>query len=145
MEINLYQNNFSNKYICLWKMISVVLVFILVLALILIFNNGFYDYYEGNAIFEDPNKFSTLVNINDLEKITSSRKIVIEGTTFSYDVLIIDDNDYVYGNEIFKKIHISLNCDNCSHIKNKYSRYYIILGHDTIFNYFIKNLKGDIV
>lgn len=143
MEINLFQKNFANREIKLKPMILVISIFIILIALIIIFNNDFYNYYSGKAIYTGNNKISTLVYIDDLEKITNSKKIILERTTFSYTVDSIDSEDFIYGDSIFKRVNLLIDDDDFNNIVNNYLNYDIILGHDTIINYFFKSLKGE--
>ncbi len=142
MEINIYEKLFDRRNISLKRMLVVVFAFIGLIALIMIFNNNFYDYYNGKAIFENSNKINTLVYIDDLEKIVKNKEIMIGGTTFSYKVDSIDSDNFISGNNIFKMVHLSLESDKSISIENNYVSYYIVLGHDNIVNYFLKKLKG---
>ena len=142
MKILDYQELFSNKKIYLWKNLVVVLIFIFIIIFIVMFHNHFCDYYEGYASFDSANRFSTLVHVNDLQKILNSKEIVIEGSTFSDSVDSIDDTDFVYEEEIFKRVYVTIDSDKYSTIENNYIVYHIILKRDTILNYVIKSIIG---
>ena len=143
MKIESYQNSFKNKEISIFKSTVVITIFIIILGLIIVFNNDFYNYYSGYGILEKNNEISILVDINDLNKITNNNKIIIERTTFSYKVISIDKNNIEYGNNILKKIVIEVPITKELNIKNNYVKYKIIISKDTILNYVLKTIKGE--
>lgn len=143
MEIKMYQNSFNNKKINVFKNLMIVLFFIIILGLIIVFNNEFYDYYQGYAILDKDNEMSLIVDINDLNKVTSNNEIIIERTTFSYKVISIDETNIEYGNSILKKITIRVSMNNKLNIENNYIKYKIITSKDTIINYVLNTLKGE--
>ena len=143
MKIKNYQDSFQNRNISIFKSVVVVLFFIFILSLIIVFNNNFYEYYTGYGILESKNEISILVDIKDLNKITSNEKIIIERTTFSYKVLSIDNANIEYGNNIFKKVIISVLIPNELNIENNYVKYNIITEKDTILNYVLNTIKGE--
>lgn len=143
MEIKNYQNSFYNKKVSVLKSIVVVLFFIVLLSLIIVLNNDFYEYYSGYGILENNNEISILVDIKDLNKITSNEKIIIERTTFSYKVVSIDDVNIEYGTNIFKKLVIEVPIPNELNIENNYIEYKIITAKDTILNYVLQTIKGE--
>lgn len=143
MEITSYQNSFNNKKINIFKSIIVVLLFIIILSLIIVFNNDFCDYYSGYAVLEKNNEISLLIDVNDLNKITSNDKIIIERTTFSYKIISIDEMNIEYGNSILKKVIIEVSMNEKLNIKNNYIKYKIIISKNTILNYVLKTIKGE--
>lgn len=143
MKIESYQNNFNNKEISIFKSMIVVAIFIIVLSLIIVFNNEFYNYYSGYGVLENDNEISILIDINDLNKITNNNKIIIERTTFSYKVISIDEANIEYGNNILKKVIIEVLLTKELNIKNNYIKYKIITSKDTILNYILNTIKGE--
>lgn len=142
MEIEVYQNSFMNKNINFLKYFFVVLVFIFLLILILVFNNNFYDYYDGVCYIEKENEIITLIDLKELNKIIKNDEIIIERTTFSYNVLSISSDNFEYGNNIFKKVVLYINLPKWLNITNNSFNYKIITGKDTILNYVLKSIKG---
>lgn len=143
MSVKEYQGSFEIKDFECLKFSLVVFIFIIILSLIIIFNNNFYDYYNGVAIVEDDNKISTLVNVNDLDKVLNNGKMIIERTTFAYNVLDISNEFIEYGTDLFKKVVISIELDTSLNITNNYINYKIITGKDTIIKYVFKTIKGE--
>ena len=143
MKIESYQNNFNNKEISIFKSMIVVAIFIIVLSLIIVFNNEFYNYYSGYGVLEKDNEISILIDINDLNKITNNNKIIIERTTFSYKIISIDEANIEYGNNILKKVLIEVLLTKELNIKNNYIKYKIITSKDTILNYILNTIKGE--
>lgn len=143
MSIKDFQGSFECKDFNCIKFFVVVLFFIFVLFLIIVFNNNFYDYYTGIAIVEDKNKISTLVNVNDLEKVLNNKEMIIERTTFAYTISYISDDFIEYGTDLFKKVGIFIELKDSLNLKNNYFNYKIITGKDTIVKYFFKTIKGE--
>ena len=135
MEISIFEDLFINRIISLKKIYIVVSIFIVTILSIILFNNNFYDYYEGYASYNDE-KLSLIVSIYDLNKITTNSEIIIGGTTFTYKIYKIDN--YL---EEYKIVNIEVN--NYKGIENEFIKYKIIIDRDTVLNYLIKTIKGE--
>ncbi len=142
MQINEYQENFYNKTINLKKIILIILVFIFIILIIVIANNNFYDYFYGMLIVEDDERISTLVNINDLEKVLNNNEIIINQLHYSYNIEKIENDNFINGDDVFKKIYLKINDNKVFNIKNLYLNYSIIVDKNTIFNYVRKSIIG---
>ena len=142
MQINEYQENFYNKAINLKKILLILLIFIFAILIIIIKNNNFYDYYYGMLIIEDDEKVSTLVNINDLEKILNNNRIIINNLSYSYNIEKVADDNFINGDDVFKKIYLKINDNKNFNIKNLYLNYSIIVDKNTIFNYVKESIIG---
>lgn len=142
MQINEYQENFYNKAINLKKILLILLIFIFAILIIIIKNNNFYDYYYGMLIIEDDEKVSTLVNINDLEKILNNNRIIINNLSYSYNIEKVADDNFINGDDVFKKIYLKINDNKNFNMKNLYLNYSIIVDKNTIFNYVKESIIG---
>lgn len=136
MDINIFQDLFVNKSLSLKKIYITVSIFIISILMIVIFDNEFYDYYEGNATIKD-NLFISVVSIYDLKYINNNKNMIIGGSTFSYKVVKIDD--YIEGYKI-----VSIKVNNYHDVDNLFIEYKIIINKDTILDYFIKSMRGNI-
>jgi len=142
--MNVYQNSFETKTINLKKGGFLILIFIMILTSILAFYNQFYDYYQGTGMIEEKNTLSMLVNVEDLKKIINHNEIIIEGTTFTYKVVQIKETNLEYGTDIYKKVFVNFESDEAWNIDHNYISYKIITGKDTIINYVLKTIKGEV-
>ena len=142
MQINKYQENFYKKKKKKKKIILIILVFIFIILIIVIANNNFYDYFYGMLIVEDDERISTLVNINDLEKVLNNNEIIINQLHYSYNIEKIENDNFINGNDVFKKIYLKINDNKVFNIKNLYLNYSIIVDKNTIFNYVRKSIIG---
>ena len=142
MQINEYQENFYNKAINLKKILLILLIFIFLILKKKIKNNNFYDYYYGMLIIEDDEKVSTLVNINDLEKILNNNRIIINNLSYSYNIEKVADDNFINGDDVFKKIYLKINDNKNFNMKNLYLNYSIIVDKNTIFNYVKESIIG---
>lgn len=142
MQISEYQENFYNKTINLKKIILIISIFIFVILSILVANNSFYDYFNGMLIIESDKKISTLVIINDLEKILNNNKIIINNVNYSYSIEKIDDDNFINGDDVFKKVYLKINDSEIFNVENIYLNYSIIIKKNTIFNYIKESIIG---
>lgn len=138
MDINYFNNSFSNEELNVKKYFLLVLFFIVLLFFILK-NNSFYDYYLGSGVVSN-NMIKTSVLLNNLEKINTNNKIEIGGSTFTYEVESIEKEDYIYGENYYKMVNIKI-IESFNYIENDYINYKIILDKDTMFSYFLKQLQ----
>lgn len=143
MTIKSYQGSFEINNFNLIKYSLVVLFFLIILFCIIVFNNNFYDYYSGYGILEKKNELSILVDIRDLNKVTSNSEIIIERTTFSYSVASIGDKNIEYGTNILKKVKLNIDLSSYLNIDNNYFSYKIITGKSTIVQYVFNTIKGE--
>lgn len=143
MNIKSYQESFEINKFSFIKYSLVVLFFMIILFIIIVFNNNFYDYYNGYGILEKKNELSILVDIKDLNKITSNSEIIIERTTFSYNVTSIGDKNIEYGTNILKKVKLNIDLPSYLNINNNYFNYKIITGKSTIMQYVFNTIKGE--
>jgi len=144
MELDIYQNNFETKEIKLEKYIITIAIFIIIITIIVSLFNNFYYYYNGTGFFKGDNCFSILVDINDLNKVTKNNKILIEGTTFTYDITNISSDNFDYETNIYKSIVLNIkDLPDYLNIENNYVSYKIITKKDTIINYIFKTVLGE--
>ena len=136
MDINIFQDLFINKSLSLKKIYIIVSIFIISILMIVIFDNEFYDYYEGSATVKD-NTITSVVSIYDLKYINNNKNMIIGGSTFSYKIVKIDD--YFEGYKV-----VSMKLNDYNEVDNLFIEYKIIINKDTILDYFIKSLRGNI-
>ena len=139
MNIRVFNEIFVNKYIDKKKMIVVESILVISLILLIIFNNDFYDYYNGKGEVKD-NILSTLVFIDDIETLKNNNEIKINDDLYAYKIDSIETENYVSNGFIYKIINIKVN--DYKDIDNNYIDYQIVKEKDSILNYFIKTLKG---
>ena len=135
MEINIYEDLFTNRRVSVNKIYLVVSIFIIIIISIVIFSNNYYDYYEGYATYKEQ-KLVSIISIYKLNLLTDNNEISIGGTTFTYKIDRIDD--YVEG---YKVVYLDVN--DYKDVDNDYIEFKIIVGKDTILNYLIKTIKGE--
>ena len=139
MNIRVFNEIFVNKYIDKKKMIIVESILVISLILLIIFNNDFYDYYNGKGEVKD-NILSTLVFIDDIETLKNNNEIKINDDLYAYKIDSIETENYVSNGFVYKIINIKVN--DYKDIDNNYIDYQIVKEKDSILNYFIKTLKG---
>ena len=144
MDIKSFNKSIENISLPVKWYIFLVSIFIVLILFIIMFNNNFYDYYEGYAkVVKNNDETSLKISIlsTELEKISKNKYIKINDNVSAYKIISIDEEDYVFSDNFYKVVNISL--DNCELLNNFYVNYKIIIGKDTVLNYFFKALKGE--
>ena len=139
MNISIFKDIFENRTINKKNIIIVELIFIIFLISLIVGFNNLYDYYNNSGELKE-NVLSTIVNVKDLEILTSNDSMIIKKEIYKYDVDSIDENNYISNGLIFKEVKIKI--ENYKGINNNYIEYQIIKDKETILDYFIKTLKG---
>ena len=139
MNISIFKDIFENRTINKKSIIIVELIFIIILISLIVGVDNLYDYYNNSGEFKD-NNISTIVNVKDLDIITSNSEMIIKKKTYKYEVNNIEEDNYISNGLIFKIVSIKVK--DYDEIKNNYIEYQIIKDKETILDYFIKTLKG---
>ncbi len=143
MDIKSFNKSILNITLPVKWYIFLVSIFIVLILLVIIFNKNFYDYYEGYAKVVKNNDDTNLklsIPYTDLEKISKNKYIKINDEISAYKIINIDEEDYVSKDSFYKVVNISL--DSCDLLNDLYVNYKIIMGKETLLNYFLKTLKG---
>ena len=139
MNISIFKDIFENRTINKKSIVIVELIFIIFLISLIVGFNNLYDYYNNSGEVKDSN-ISTIVNVKDLDIITSNNEMIIKKKTYNYEVNSIEENNYISNGLIFKIVNIKVK--DYDEINNNYIEYQIIKDKETILDYFIKTLKG---
>ena len=116
-------NKFNIKYI------KVLIITILLIVTLFIIKK---DYYYGNDIIISENMMAIVVDKSVLNKVKNKNTILVNEIENKYSInKIIDEGNICY-------IDITLNTD-IENISN--SKYKILLGKETIFEYIIRVIK----
>lgn len=130
--MNLLTNLFDDN----WEIISInkrsLLLVIIFIALIVILLLVKMDNYYQNVFNVFENKLSLLVEREYLNRIKSSKEIIIDGIKYDYDIVDIEpiDKNYI--------MHISLHT---SLKNNRQGSYKIYLGKERLFDFIIKKFR----
>ena len=139
MNISVFKDIFENRSIDKKRIIIVELIFIIILISLIVGFNNLYDYYNNSGEIKG-NSLSTIVNVKDLNILTSKESMIINKEKYEYKVKNIDENNYISNGLIFKEVTIDIK--DFKGIDNNYIEYQIIKDKETILDYFIKTLKG---
>ena len=144
MKIEEFQESFKNKEINTKSYTKVVSILIGIILLIVFLNNSLIDYYKVGITISNK-KLEIISGLNDINKITSNNKIMIERNIFTYKIEEI--NNYINENSLYKLVRINIESDKENAINfmidNNYIEGKIITNRFTIFEYLIKILKGE--
>ncbi len=144
MKIEEFQESFKNKEINTKSYTKVVSILIGIILLIVFLNNSLIDYYKVGITISNK-KLEIISGLNDINKITSNNKIMIERNIFTYKIEEI--SDYINENSLYKLVRINIESDKENAINfmidNNYIEGKIITNRFTIFEYLIKILKGE--
>ena len=144
MKIEEFQESFKNKEINTKSYTKVVSILIGIILLIVFLNNSLIDYYKVGITISNK-KLEIISGLNDINKINSNNKIMIERNIFTYKIEEI--SDYINENSLYKLVRINIESDKENAINfmidNNYIEGRIITNRFTIFEYLIKILKGE--
>ena len=141
MEIQEFQKSFRNREINIRPYIITVAILLSIILVIMIINNRIKDYYVGKALVKD-NNLVILINNDELNKITTNKKIIIERNMFTYNIISI--NEMTYLNSLYNEVTIKVSdLDESMLINNNSINFKIITEEKTIFEYLLKVVKGE--
>ena len=140
MNLNSFQKNFQVRDFNIKPYLMVVSIFIVLILIIMIFNNSLDNYYicEGKII---DNKYKVIVDYQNLAKITNNKEFKIERNIFTYKVSEIKE---IYNDSYYFELTLEVNkIKDDIFINNNIIKLKIITNKSTLFDYFIKALKGE--
>lgn len=141
MEIEKFQTSFKNKDIDFRPYLITVVILISIILVIILFNNRLKDYYIGSALVKE-NKLELIVRREDLDKITTNKKIIIERNMFTYKVDKIDE--LTYGDSFYNQLVLSVyDLKEDLLVDNNVINFKIITDNTSIFEYLFKVVKGE--
>lgn len=141
MDIEVFQKSFKNNEIDLKPYLLVVSIFIGILVSIIIFNNNIEDYYVNKGIVKDK-ELTLFVDINDIDKVTNNKKIIIERDIFTYEVTKISDK--LMNNDIYKEVKIKVDKLDKKHLlDNNVVDLKVIINKTSILEYLLNTMKGE--
>lgn len=140
ININNY-NNLYNKKVRLLNCLTVGIIFIVLIIFIVFRNIKYEEFYINNGMVIDSNVVELMVNIDELNYVTTNDKLKINDNTFAYTIISISDvmfnNNYYY-----QKILLNIKLDKKSNIKNNILKIKIPLSKKTILKYIKYKIGG---
>jgi biopolymer transport protein ExbD len=139
MNLEIFQSSFRNKEINIKPYLQVVSILLSIFVIIISFNFTIEDFYKTKGTVKEE-KIKLIVDINDLNKVTNNKEIIIERDIFTYEVINI--SDLIYNDNIYKEVTLKIP-ELKDLIDNDVLDIEIIINKTNIFNYLIKTLKGE--
>ena len=140
ININNY-NNLYNKRVRLLNCLTVGIIFIVLIIFIVFRNIKYEEFYINNGMVIDSNVVELMVNVDELNYVTTNDKLKINDNTFAYTIISISDvmfnNNYYY-----QKILLNIKLDKKSNIKNNILKIKIPLSKKTILKYIKYKIGG---
>lgn len=140
ININNY-NNLYNKRVRLLNCLTVGIIFIVLIIFIVFRNIKYEEFYINNGMVIDSNVVELMVNVDELNYVTTNDKLKINDNTFAYTIISISDvmfnNNYYY-----QKILLNIKLDKKSNIKNNILKTKIPLSKKTILKYIKYKIGG---
>lgn len=140
ININNY-NNLYNKKVRLLNCLTVGIIFIVLIIFIVFRNIKYEEFYINNGMVIDSNVVELMVNVDELNHVTTNDKLKINDNTFAYTIISISDvmfnNNYYY-----QKILLDIKLDKKSNIKNNILKIKIPLSKKTILKYIKYKIGG---
>ncbi len=140
ININNY-NNLYNKKVRLLNCLTVGIIFVVLIIFIVFRNIKYEEFYINNGMVIDSNVVELMVNVDELNYVTTNDKLKINDNTFAYTIISISDvmfnNNYYY-----QKILLNIKLDKKSNIKNNILKIKIPLSKKTILKYIKYKIGG---
>lgn len=140
VNINNY-NNLYNKKVRLLNCLTVGIIFVVLIIFIVFRNIKYEEFYINNGMVIDSNVVELMVNVDELNYVTTNDKLKINDNTFAYTIISISDvmfnNNYYY-----QKILLNIKLDKKSNIKNNILKIKIPLSKKTILKYIKYKIGG---
>ena len=99
ININNY-NNLYNKKVRLLNCLTVGIIFVVLIIFIVFRNIKYEEFYINNGMVIDSNVVELMVNVDELNYVTTNDKLKINDNTFAYTIISISDvmfnNNYYY-------------------------------------------------
>ena len=141
MEIEEFQESFKAKEYNLRPYIIVVSILLSIILVIMLVNNKVKSYYISSGTIKD-SKLVFLIDNEELYKITSNKKIIIERNMFTYEVFKIDE--FQANNKLYNEVMLIVTDLNSNLlIENNKINFKIITNENSIFEYLLKVVKGE--
>ena len=140
ININNY-NNLYNKKVRLLNCLTVGIIFVVLIIFIVFRNIKYEEFYINNGMVIDSNVVELMVNVDELNYVTTNDKLKINDNTFAYTIISISDvmfnNNYYY-----QKILLNIKLDKKSNIKNNILKIKIPLSKKTVSKYIKYKIGG---
>ncbi len=140
ININNY-NNLYNKKVRLLNCLTVGIIFVVLIIFIVFRNIKYEEFYINNGMVIDSNVVELMVNVDELNYVTTNDKLKINDNTFAYTIISISDvmfnNNYYY-----QKILLNIKLDKKSNIKNNILKIKIPLSKKTVLKYIKYKIGG---
>ena len=108
-------------------------VFAVITTLIAFNNIKYYGYYKGNGIVIEKNTIKIEVDLNDLDRVTSNKKIKIKERNFAYTIKSISETLSSLNKSV--EVIINIELDDNINIINNIIEFKIIEKEMTILEY----------
>ena len=136
-----YQNTFNRKKVNIVQIWLITTIFIIILIVGFTFCFYYEENYQNTGVGIKNSYMETLVDIEDISKITNNKKIVINNKKYNYDILKIDSNPQKISNKLYQIVTLKINK---KIIENEYISYIIPTKKINFYNYIKNKLKGGI-
>lgn len=140
ININNY-NNLYNKKVRLLNCLTVGIIFVVLIIFIVFRNIKYEEFYINNGMVIDSNVVELMVNVDELNYVTTNDKLKINDNTFAYTIISISDVIF-NNNNYYQKILLNIKLDKKSNIKNNILKIKIPLSKKTILKYIKYKIGG---
>ena len=136
-----YKSTFNKAKINIVQIWLIITIFIILLIVSLAFNFYYEENYQNTGIGIKNSYIETLVNIEDISKITDNQKIIINNKEYHYDISKINSEIQKINNNLYQAVLIKINK---KILENEYISYIIPIKKINFYNYIKNKIKGGI-
>lgn len=141
INLNDYKSTFNKTKINITQIWLIITIFIILLIVSFTFNFYYEENYQNRGIGIKNSYIETLVNIEDISKITNNRNIIINNKEYNYDISKINSEVQNINNNLYQVVLIKINK---KILENEYISYIIPIKKINFYNYIKNKLKGGI-
>lgn len=138
IDIDSYKTLFTNKKIKIIYIWLLITIFIILSVTLFIKNIAYEEIYQNKGLVTKDGYLKALIEVNDIEKITSINKIIIDNEKYAYKIVKFNQEINQIGNGFYQEVFIDIDADI---LENRYISFKIPIKKYSFFD-FIKNKIG---
>ena len=119
---------------------ALIIVLLLIISAIVLSNIDYEKYYINSGIITSSKTLKTLVMSDELDKVTTNRKMKIKNKEFAYTIDSISEP--VYSTDYYYEVVLHVDIDDNLNIDNNVLKFKILLSKKTILEYIFFKIGG---
>ncbi len=119
---------------------ALIIVLLLIISTIVLSNIDYEKYYINSGIVTSSKTLKTIVISDELDKVTTNRRMKIKNKEFAYTIDSISDP--IYSTDYYYEVVLHVDIDDNLNIDNNVLKFKILLSKKTILEYIFFKIGG---